>query len=176
MIPGILCSSGNLGALTPHQIVVQPICGETMAKGDLVRFDLADASASCDYTTLLDYDNKKNPFNVVIKNPTTIADGGIWGIALEAGVVGSRVKICIAGLVEASVVARTSDITALGSVLSGDATTAGRLTQQTTGNVGLGLWMGVVASPLTAAGTVTQPNTATSYVLFNGFVFGSSAA
>lgn len=176
MIPGLLTSSGNLGALTPHQIVVKPICGEAIAKGDLVRFDLADTVAATDYTTLLDFDNKKNPFNVVIKNPTTLVDGGIWGIALEAAAAGTRASICIAGLVEASVVARTSTISTLGTVLSGDGTTAGRLTQQATGTVGLGLWMGVAANPLTGAGSIVADATSTSYVLFNGFVFGSSAA
>lgn len=175
MIPGILTPSGNLGALTPHQVVVTPIAGEAVAKGDLVRFDLADTVAATDYTTLLDFDNKKNPFNVVIKNPTTASDGGIWGIALEAAVSGSRFKVCIAGLVEATVFA-TAATPVLGSVLAPDTAAAGRLTQQATGVVGLGLWMGVVANPLTGAGTISASASATSYVLFNGFVFGSSAA
>lgn len=175
MIPGILTPSGNLGALTPHQVVVTPIAGEAIAKGDLVRFDLGDTVAATDYTTLLDFDNKKNPFNVVIKNPTTAADGGIWGIALEAGVSGSRFKVCLAGLVEATVFA-TAATPVLGTVLAPDTAGAGRLTQQATGIVGLGLWMGVVANPLTGAGSITASTSATSYVLFNGFVFGSSAA
>jgi hypothetical protein len=176
MIPGILTSSGNLGALTPHQITVTPLAGEAISKGDLVRFDLGDTVAATDYTTLLDFDNKKNPFNVVIKNPTTAADGGIWGIALEAGVSGSRFKVCISGLVEATVFATANTINSLGAVLAPDTAAAGRLTQQATGVVGLGLWMGVVASPLTGAGSISASASATSYVLFNGFVFGSSAA
>lgn len=175
MIPGILTSTGNLGALTPHQIVVSPIAGEAIAKGDLVRFDLADSVSATEYTTLLDFDNKKNPFNVVIKNPTTIPDGGIWGVALEAGVAGSRFKVCIAGLVEATVYANGA-LSALGTVLAPDTNAAGRLTQQGTGVVGVGLWMGVVASPLTGAGTIATTTTATSYVLLNGFVIGSAAA
>lgn len=175
MIPGILTPTGNLGGLTPHQVVVKPICGEAIAKGDLVRFDLADTVSATDYTTLLDFDNKKNPFNVVIKNPTTAVDGGIWGVALEAGVTGQRVSICIAGLVEATVYANGA-LSALGTVLAPDTNAAGRLTQQGTGVVGLGLWMGIVATPLTGAGTIATTTTATSYVLFNGFVFGSSAA
>lgn len=178
MIPGIVTPAGNLGGLTTHQVIVTPIAAEALVKGDLVRFDLSGTvnSTYTDYTKLLDQDEKKSPFNVVIKNPTTAAKSGVYGVALEAATAGSRAKICICGLVEATVFATSSNITALGALLAPDTGAAGRMTQHGTGVVCLGQWMGVVATPLTAVGSITASASANSYVLFNGFVVGTSAA
>lgn len=109
MIPGILVPTGNLGALTAHQFIVSPINGEsstTLAVGDLVKFDLGDSSSRTDIATLNDPDNKANPFNVVIlatASSATSQKGGIWGVVVEGGAPGTRVKICISGLVTAKV-------------------------------------------------------------------------
>lgn len=178
MIPGIVTPTGNLGGLSTHQVIVTPIAAEALAKGDLVRFDLSGTvnSTYTDYTKLLDSDEKKCPFNVVIKNPTTAAKAGVYGVALEAATAGSRAKICLCGLVEATVFATASNITALGALLAPDTGGAGRLTQHATGAVCLAQWLGVVATPLTAVGSITASSSSNSYVLFNGFVLGTSAA
>jgi hypothetical protein len=111
MIPGILTPSGNLGGMTAHQVIVSPIAAEAVAVGDLVQFDLASTSST--YTSasaLLDSDNKKCPFNVVIKTTAPSAGtnvipgkGGIFGVVTEAAAAGSRCKVCIAGIVDAKI-------------------------------------------------------------------------
>lgn len=178
-LAGILVPSGNLGGLNPDQVIVSPIAAEAVSVGDLVRFDLS-GTLNATYTTLgaiLDADNKKSPFNVVIRNPAaTVAKAGVWGVVTQAAIAGQRCKVCIAGLVEANVFATTSAITALGTPLAPDSAAAGLLTQQGTGVVAVGLWLGVVASPFTAAGTIAISGTSRSYVLLNGFVIGSAAA
>jgi hypothetical protein len=179
MLSPFITPAGNLGALTPNQIVVQPITVEAVTKGDLVRFDLS-GTLNTTYTTLgaiLDQDNKKSPFNVVLKNPAaTVARAGVWGVVLESAAAGSRVKVCISGLVEATVFATTSAINTVGQVLAPDSAAAGRLTQQTDNIVCVGIFLGVVASPFTAVGSIAISGTANSYVLFNGIVFGSAGS
>jgi hypothetical protein len=120
MIPGILTPSGNLGALTAHQVVVQPIADAAVTVGDLVKFDLDDAGAGgyADIAFIDDADNKKNPFNVVklavAGSSATTEKGGIWGVALEAAAAGARCKVCIAGVVTAKVTgAVTAGVTPL---------------------------------------------------------------
>ena len=109
MIPGILAPTGNLGALTAHQVIVTPIADVAVSVGDLVKFDLADAGTGgyADVAFIDDADNKKNPFNVVglavAGTSSTTEKGGIWGVVTEAAVAGSRCKVCIAGVVSAKV-------------------------------------------------------------------------
>ena len=169
MIPGILTSTGNLGGLTPHQIVVKPICGEAFSAGALVKFDLADASASTDLAFLTDLDNKKNPFNVVVK-----ADGGeevgIFGVALEAGVVGSRVSVCIDGLVDATVTTTTTTNPCTAGttplIPSDGVLSPAPATRTATDGV-------AIAIPFTSS-TTTQ--TLTMKVLLHGYAFGLTSA
>lgn len=110
MIPGILTPSGNLGALSAHQVTVKPIADVAVAVGDLVKFDLDDAGGGgfADIAFINDADNKKNPFNVVklavAGSSATTEKGGIWGVVTEAAPAGSRCKICIAGVVTAKVI------------------------------------------------------------------------
>ena len=113
MIPGILTSSGNLGALTAHQVSVKPIADVAVAVGDLVKFDLDDTGGGgfADAAFIDDSDNKKNPFNVVklavAGASSTTEKGGIWGVVTEAAAAGSRCKVCIAGVVSAKITGTT---------------------------------------------------------------------
>lgn len=174
MIPGILTPSGNLGALTAHQVVVQPIAAAAFSAGALVKFDLAATSSTyTDIATLTDPDNKKNPFNVVVAAAAGTAStdhGGIWGICLESCVAGQRVKVCVAGLCTATVTATTSTnpmtagvtvlIPGAGVLIPAPATAAAA------SGPGLGLTF------------TTQTTTATvsATVLFNGFAFAVGGA
>jgi hypothetical protein len=112
MIPGILVPTGNLGALTADQIVVQPIAAVDVAVGDLVKFDLADTSTYTNLTALNDPDNKTNPFNVVIKavagSSSTTEKGGIWAVVTQAATAGQRCKVCVSGLVDAKISGTTT--------------------------------------------------------------------
>lgn len=165
MIPGILSPAGNLGGLNPHQIVVRPICGEAFSIGACVKFDLADASASTDIAFLSDLDNKKNPFNVVVK-----ADGGeevgIFGVALEAGVVGNRVSICIEGVVNATVNAATNNCTlGVTPLMPSDGVL---LPAPSTRTAGDGCAIAIPLATSTASSTIP--------VLIHGYAFGMTSA
>jgi hypothetical protein len=160
MIPGILTSSGNLGGLTPHQITVRPIAGVDLAVGDVVMFDFAGTNSYTDTATFDDLDNKKNPFNVVILSTAARGEGGVYGVVLEAATAGSRVKVCVAGMVNAKI----SGTTAIGvTVLTPG---AGILVPaQTLVGTGVGLALATNAS-----------GAATIRVLFNGWNLGSQGA
>lgn len=161
MIPGILTPAGNLGGLTPHQVIVTPIAGVALTVGDIVMFDLAGTNTT--YTSLSvwdDLDNKKNPFNVVILATAARGEGGIYGVVTEAAAAGSRVKVCIAGMVTAKI----SGTTAVGvTVLTPD---AGILSPAAT-LTGTGV---AVALATNASGA------ASIRVLFNGWSIGSQGA
>lgn len=170
MIPGILVPTGNLGALTAHQFIVSPINGEastTLTVGDLVKFDLGDSSARTDIATLNDPDNKANPFNVVIlatASTATSQKGGVWGVVVEGGVPGARVKICISGLVTAKVTttATTRPMTAGDTVLQPGAgvLVPALATPDNTGGAPLAICFDTVTT--TTTGVLRN-------VLFNGF-------
>lgn len=110
MISGILVPTGNLGALTANQVIVQPIADVAVAVGDLVKFDLDDSGSGgyADIAFIDDPDNKKNPLNVVklavAGASATTEKGGVWGVVTEAAVAGARCKVCIAGIVTAKVI------------------------------------------------------------------------
>lgn len=164
MIPGILTSSGNLGGLTPHQVVVTPIAGVALAVGDLVMFDLASSSTYTTASTIDDLDNKKNPFNVVILSTVARGDGGVFGVVLEAAAAGARVKVCIAGVVTAKVVTAASETTAAGTTVL--TVGAGALNMAvTTVGCGVGLALAAQAASITAQ----------AKVLFNGYTIGGQA-
>ena len=157
MIPGILTPSGNLGGVTPHQIIVQPIAGEALAVGDVVMFDLAGSSSYADTAFFDDLDNKKNPFNVVILSTAARGEGGIYGVALESAAAGSRCRICIAGMVSAK---------ATGSITGGT----------TVLTPGAGVLVVAVTLVGTGAALALETSTGTATlrrVLFNGFSIGS---
>ena len=161
MIPGILTSTGNLGGLTPHQIVVNPIAGVALTVGDIVMFDFAGTNTT--YTSLTvwdDVDNKKNPFNVVILATAARGEGGVYGVVLEAAAAGARVKVCIAGMVTAKI----NGTTAVGETVltpgAGVLVPAATLT-----GTGVGLALATDAS-----------GAASIRVLFNGWSLGSQGA
>ena len=161
MIPGILTSTGNLGGLTPHQIVVTPIAGVALAAGDVVMFDFAGSNTTYTSTAAYDdLDNKKNPFNVVILSTAARGEGGVFGVVLEAAAVGTRVKVCIAGMVNVKIDGATSiGVTVLtpgAGVLVPAATLVG---------TGVALALATNAS-----------GTATIRTLFNGWNLGSQGA
>lgn len=161
MIPGILTSTGNLGGLTPHQIVVNPIAGVALAVGDIVMFDFTGSNTTyTDVSKIDDPDNKKSPFNVVILSTAARGEGGVYGVVLDAAVAGARAKVCIAGVVNAKV---------------NGAFTAGT----TVATPGAGVL--VPAATLTGTGValVLEDNAsgaATKKVLFNGYSLGSQGA
>jgi len=178
-IPGILAPTGNLGALNPHQVVVSPIAATDVTANTLVRFDLTGTLTSAsDIAKLYDLDEKNCPFNVVRANGTGAAaasDFGIYGVAREAATAGSRVKVCIAGLVQVRVFATTSNIITMGQKLSPDGSNADLMTQQADNAPCIGAWLGLATSP-PSVGSITASATALSNVLFNGVVFGSSGS
>lgn len=158
--------TGNLAAIEPALVVVQPIAAVAVAVGDIVQFDLTASDTT--YTSaaaLEDYDNKKCPFNVVIAGAAVTADkeGGVWGVVLEAAAAGNRCKVAIHGVVTAAVVSGATAI-AKGNVLMPVA------------NRDLGLATNG-ANPVVAialeAGTANA--TANIKVLFNGYQFGAPA-
>lgn len=179
LIPGILAPTGNLGALNPHQVVVSPIAATDVTANTIVRFDLTGTlSSASDIAKLYDLDEKNCPFNVVRANGTgagATQDFGIYGVALESATAGSRVKVCIAGLVQVKVFATSTAITALGQKLSPDSANANLMTQQADNAPCIGAWLGLATSP-PSVGSVAISGTALSNVLFNGVVFGSSGS
>jgi hypothetical protein len=161
MIPGILTPSGNLGACTPQQVIVQPIAGVAVTVGDIVMFDLAgNNSTYTDVATYDDADNKKNPFNVVVLATAALGEGGIYGVVTEAAAAGQRCKICIAGMVTAKI---TGTATIAATVLTPG---AGVLVPAAT-LVGTGVALALEANS-------SGPNL--RRVLFNGWSFGSQGA
>lgn len=157
--------SGNLGGLNPNQISVSVIAASNLEIGDLVMFDLQDTSSYTDTSLLTDFDNKRCPFNVVIKSPASNPSSGIWGVSNSKAIAGQRVQVMVSGLVEATVFATSSNLVR-GSLIGPD-NTGGRLTQQSTTAPALGIFLGVIGSPF-VAGTITAGQQAKSYVLFDG--------
>ena len=157
--------SGNLGGLNPNQISVSVIAASNLEIGDLVMFDLQDTSSYTDTSLLTDFDNKRCPFNVVIKSPASNPSSGIWGVSNSKAIAGQRVQVMVSGLVEATVFATSSNLVR-GSLIGPD-NTGGRLTQQSSSAPALGIFLGVIESPFVAA-TITAGQQAKSYVLFDG--------
>jgi hypothetical protein len=183
MIPGIITSSGNLGGLTPHQIIVNPIAAVNLAVGDLVMFDLSGSNTTyTDVSTIAEIDNKKNPFNVVIlsvagaagtSTTTQTGKGGIFAVVVEAATAGSRVKVCVAGLVNAKVTTlAASPITAGVTVLTNG---AGVLisTLGTAAAAAQGAPMAIGFTTVTTGAPVTA---SIMPVLFNGYQFATGGA
>ena len=161
MIPGILVPSGNLAALSPAQVIVQPIAGVAVTVGDIVMFDLVGNNTT--YTDVTQYDeldNKKNPFNVVVLSTVALGEGGVYGVVTEAAAAGSRCKVCIAGMVNAKV----TGTTVIGTTVLTPG--AGVLVPPVT-LVGTGVALALVAN--TGGPTLCR-------VLFNGWSFGSQGA
>jgi len=183
MIPGIITSSGNLGGLTPHQIVVNPIAAVNLAVGDLVMFDLSGSNTTyTDVNTIAELDHKKNPFNVVILSvagaagtatTTQTGKGGVFAVVLEAATAGNRVKVCVAGLCTAKVTTlAASPITAGVTVLTNG---AGVLvsTLGTAAAAAQGAPMAIGFTTVTTGAPVTA---SLMTVLFNGYQFATGGA
>jgi len=158
--------TGNLAAFEPAEVIVTPIAAVNVAVGDIVQFDFVGGSAPrSDLTKVLDWDNNRNPFNVVILGSGVVggSEGGIWGVVTEAASAGRRCKVCIHGVVRAKV-------TTTGN------TPAGAVYAPVAANV-LGAPVSganpAVAVGLEAANTVTA---ALTLVLFDGYKMGSTAA
>jgi len=182
MIPGIICPTGNLGGLTPHQVLCSPIAAVDVAVGDLVMFDFAGVSTTyTDVAKITDLDNKKSPFNVVIKSVPGVAGtssaggqatgkGGVFAVVTTAAVAGARCVVCVNGLVDAKVttVQTTGECTAGKTVLfngTGVLTCVGAASATATG-APLGIGFTSVAT-----GTTTLMK-----VLFNGYAFAIGGA
>jgi hypothetical protein len=168
MIPGILKPTGNLSALEPAALVVSPIAGVAVSVGDIVRFDItptASQNANTDQTTILDFDNKKNPLNVVVLGDAVVAgkEAGIWGVVTEAAPAKSRCKVCIHGIVKANVVSGATAIAIGDSLMAVANADLGAATSGSNPSVAIALETG------------TANATALINVLFNGYAFGSSA-
>lgn len=107
-------STSNLSAIEPPFIEVEPINGtaSALAVGALVKFDFAGGAAPrADIALLADTDNRRNPFNVVVAatvGTATSQKGGIWGVVTQGGPSNTRVKVCVFGVVRASVTCTTT--------------------------------------------------------------------
>lgn len=157
--------TGNLAAFEPAEVDVRPIAAVDVSVGDIVRFDLNASNATyTDAATLLDWDNDKNPFNVVVLGAAVTAgsEGGIWGVVTEAASAGKRCTVRIHGVVRAKVT--TSGATPAGAVYMAVASNV--LGPATSGA------NPAIAVGLEAANTVTA---ALTLVLFDGYKIGSSA-
>ena len=161
----VLVPTGNLGGLNPAVVYVTPIAGTAVSEGDLVMFDLYDTNTLTNVNSLTNFDEKNCPFNVVVRSPVTAPSNSIWGVAMKSAIPGQRVKVAVGGLVEASVFATTSALSAGDAV--GPDPVGGRLTQSRT-SPSIGIFLGVVATPFTA-GSVGIGSTSMGYVLFDGF-------
>lgn len=162
-------STSNLAAIEPAFVEVSPIAAVNVAVGDIVQFDLTASNATYTLSTLAaleDYDNKRCPFNVVIAGAAVVAGSecGIWGVVTEAAVAGNRCKVCIHGVVSATV------------TTSGTAVAKGNALAPIAG-ADLGLATSG-ANPVVALALETTAASETKLikVLFNGYQFGSSAA
>lgn len=102
MIPGIITPSGNLGGLTAHQVIVQPIAAVAVTAGDLVKFDLDDTTTFADAANYDDPDNKTNPLNVVklaiAGTGASSEKGGVWGVVTDPAAAGTRCRVCVSGI------------------------------------------------------------------------------
>lgn len=161
-----LVPTGNLGGLNPSVVSVSPIAGSRVSAGDLVMFDIFDTSAVTNAAQLVQFDDRRCPFNVVIRSPVDAPAASVWGIALSSAESGQRVKVAVTGLVEATVHASGSTLVAGNSV--GPDASGGRLTQASSTVPSLGIFMGVVATPF-ASGSVSSGQSSAGYVLFDGF-------
>jgi hypothetical protein len=176
MIPGIICPTGNLGGLTPHQVLCSPIAAVDVAVGDLVMFDLAGVSTTyTDVTKITDLDNKKSPFNVVIKSvpaaATGAGHGGVFAVVTTAAVAGARCVVCVNGLVDAKVaIVATSGISVAGVTVLTNGTGVLTPSLQTPAATLNGAALGVGFTSATSAGTITMK------VLFNGYTFAIGGA
>ena len=161
MIAGLITPSGNLAALNPHQVVVQPIAGVAVAIGDVVMFDfVGNNSTFTDTSTYDDLDNNKNPFNVVVLSTAALGEGGVYGVVVEAASAGSRCRICICGMVTAKVTGNATIGTTVLTPGAGVLVPAATLT-------GTGVALALEAN-------TSGPNL--RRVLFNGFSIGSQGA
>lgn len=160
-----LVPTGNLGGLNPSIVSVSPIAGSRISAGDLVMFDIFDTSAVTDTAQLVQFDDKRCPFNVVVRSPVDVPSASVWGVALSGAEIGQRVKVAVTGLVSATVYASEASLVAGASV--GPDAVGGRLTQSRT-SPSIGIFLGVVATPFTA-GSVGIGSTSMGYVLFDGF-------
>jgi hypothetical protein len=176
MIPGIICPTGNLGGLTPHQVLCSPIAAVDVAVGDLVMFDLAGVSTTyTDVTKITDLDNKKSPFNVVIKSVAAAATGaghgGVFAVVTTAAVAGQRCVVCVNGLVDAKVTCTvTSNITVAGVTVLTNSVGVLVPALQTPAATTNGAALGIGFTAKTDAGTVMMK------VLFNGYAFAIGGA
>lgn len=176
MIPGILTPSGNLGGLTPHQVLCSPIAAVDVAVGDLVMFDLAGASTTyTDVAQIGEIDNKKNPFNVVIKSVAAVATGagkgGVFAVVTTAAVAGQRCVVCVNGLVDAKVTTTvTTNILAAGVTVLTNGVGALVPSLQTAATAGNGAALGIGFTASTSSQTLTMK------VLFNGYTFAIGGA
>lgn len=177
MIPGIICPTGNLGGLSPHQITVTPIAAVAVAVGDLVMFDLSATNATyTDVAKINDFDDKKCPFNVVVLSVVPsgagAGHGGVFAVVTKAAAIGERCTVCVSGFVDAKVT----------TVASSQVTVAG----QTVLTNGAGLLVPALVTPASGAinGTPlgiaftasTTAQTLTMKVLFNGYAFAIGGA
>lgn len=183
MIPGIICPTGNLGGLTPHQVLCSPIAAVDVAVGDLVMFDLAGVSTTyTDVTKITDLDNKKSPFNVVIKSvPAAVGTGtasatghgGVFAVVTTAAVAGARCVVCVNGLVDAKVTSLTASPILAGTTVltNGTGVLISVLGVASTTTAGAALGIGFTAAP-----TGSPANAVMMKVLFNGYAFAIGGA
>jgi hypothetical protein len=161
MIAGIITPLGNLGALTPQQVCVRPIAGVAVTVGDIVMFDLSGSNTTyTDTATFDDFDNKKNPFNVVVLATAALGEGGVYGVVTQAAAAGQRCEVCVAGLVSAKI----SGATTIGTTVLTPG--AGILVPAFT----------LVGTGVALALATNASGAATIRVLFNGWNFGSQGA
>lgn len=163
----IIVPVGNLGGLNPSIVSVSPIAGSVIADGDLVMFDIYDTNAITSIASIAQFDDKNCPFNVVVKSPVDTPLSGIWGIAMQAANPGQRVKIAVSGLVQAKVYANGATLSS-GTSVGPDTSSGGMLSQSSSISPGLGVFLGVVATPF-SGGAVSSGQTSVGYVLFDGF-------
>jgi hypothetical protein len=160
MIAGIVTPAGMLGGLQPHTVTVKPIAAVSLVVGDVVQFDFqGDSSTYTDITKITDFDNKKSPFNVVVKSETA-TDGGVFGVVTSPAAAGQRVDVVIAGMVQA----KCNGTFVAGSTVGING--AGVIVPAATSGVGVG-----IALPLEA----NASGAATKWFLINGFKLGSQA-
>jgi hypothetical protein len=158
--------TGNLGGLNPSIVSVTPVAASRIVAGDLVMFDLFDTSSITEASKLVDFDDNRCPFNVVVTSPVDAPSASVWGVAMGSAEIGQRVKVAVTGLVSAKVYASGSSLVAGASV--GPDAVGGRMTQASSTVPSLGIFMGIVETPF-SSGAVSSNQSATGYVLFDGF-------
>lgn len=176
---GFIKSAGNLSAIEPPFAEVSPIFAsgtpsDVATVGQLVKFDLTGGSAPrADPALVGDTDNKRNPFNVVVAataGTATSQKGGIWGVVTQGGRVGDRIKVCVFGVVQATVTttATSNPMTAGDTVLVNGAGVLVPAPATPANTTGAGLAVGF--------DTVTTNTTQLRTVFFNGFAFAVGGA